>query len=263
MDISSTSSEDNLTRDKRHERRRIKSAPSAKRIQDDFVKNLSDIRLETPTSAISTMPKVFQKSTSALPAGAQAAPTLPVGAQAAATPATAQEFATPAPPQAPATSAAGLPPQPQPVPGTSQTPSVNPYTKPPPTTLEETMARFQLAALEFSKVESNIHNMGNILQYWTPTLCAEIQSYRQCIVEVLRDVKYLAKFARERFNFANLERTLESKIKDMCIIYEICDNYLSRKPVQLQSTQIPQQQSPVPSRLLLPTKHHRNCKNPW
>ena len=142
------------------------------------------------------MPKVSQKSTSALPAGAQTA----------ATSATTQEAATPAPQQAPAPSAAGLPPQPQPVPGTSQTPSVNPYTKPPPTTLDETMARFQLAALEFSKVESNIHNMGNILQYWTPTLCAEIQSYRQCIVEVLRDVKYLAKFARERFNFADLER---------------------------------------------------------
>ena len=176
MNISSTSSEDDLTRDNRHERQSIKSAPSAKQIQDDFVKHLSDIKLETPTSAISTMPKVSQKSTSALPAGAQAA----------ATPATMQDSATPAPQQAPATSAAGLPPQlqPQPVPGTSQTPSINPYTKPPPSTLEETKARFQLEALEFSKVELNIHNMGNILQYWTPTLCAEIQLYRQCIVEV-------------------------------------------------------------------------------
>ena len=104
-----------------------------------------------------------------------------------------------------------------------------------------------MAALEFSKVELNIHNMGNILQYWTPTLCAEIQSYSKCIVEVRRDVKYLAKFARERFNFDDLERTIEPKIKDMRIIYKICDDYLARKPVQLQSAQIPQQRSPVPS----------------
>ena len=105
-----------------------------------------------------------------------------------------------------------------------------------------------MAAVEFTKVEINIHNMGNILSYWTPTLCAEIQSYRQAIIETLRDVKYLAKYAREKINFDELEVTLESKIKDMRIIYKICDNYLARKPVQLQSTQTQQQRSPVPSR---------------
>ena len=120
-----------------------------------------------------------------------------------------------------------------------------PYDKPPPLTLEETKARFQMAALEFTKVEHNIHNMGNILSFWTPTLCSEMETHRQVLINSLRDVKYLAKYARERFNFEELEVTLETKIKDMRIIYEIIDHYLARKPVQLPFTQT---RSPVPSR---------------
>ena len=236
MDISSTSSEDDLTRDKRHERRRIKSALSAKQIQEDFVKNLSDIKLETPTSATSTMPKASQKQATAPP----------VGTQDAATPATLQASATPA---------AGI--MPQPVPGTSNNaPFINPYDKPPPLTLEETKARFQVAALAFTKVEHNIQNMGNLLSFWTSTLCTEMETHRQVLISSLRDVKYLAKLAREQFNFDELEVTLDTKIKDMRIIYEIIDNYLARKPVQLPFTQTQQQQSPVPSRLapILPPK---------
>ena len=89
--------------------------------------------------------------------------------------------------------------------------------------------------------------MGNLLSFWTPTLCTEMERHRQVLISNLRDVKYLAKFAREQFNFDELEVTLDTKIKDMRIIYEIIDNYLYHKPVQIQFTQT-QQQSHVPSR---------------
>ena len=167
--------------------------------------------------------------------------------QATATPAGTQEAATPATLQASATPAATN--TPQPIPGTSHNaPSVNPYDKPPPLTLEETKARFQMAAVEFTKVEHNIHSMGNILSFWTPTLCSEMETHRQVLISSLRDVKYLAKYARERFNFEDIEVTLDTKIKDMRIIYEIIGNYLACKPVQLPFTQTQQQQSRVPSR---------------
>ena len=106
MDISSASSEDNLNRDKWHERRRIarlssiKSAPSARRSQEDFIKTLSDIKLETPSSEISKMPKTIPQK--------QATATL-AGTQDAATPATLQASATPVATESP-----------QPIPGTSR-----------------------------------------------------------------------------------------------------------------------------------------------
>ena len=101
MDISSASSEDNLIRDKWHERRRIarlssiKSAPSARRIHEDFIKNLSDIKLESLSSEISKMPKTIPQK--------QATATL-AGTQDAATPATLQASATQAATESPGTS---------------------------------------------------------------------------------------------------------------------------------------------------------------
>ena len=86
-------------RDKWHERQHIMSAPSARRIQEDFVKNPSDIKFETPSSEISKMPKMIPQK------------------QATATPAGTQDAATPATVQATATSAATK--TPQPIPGVS------------------------------------------------------------------------------------------------------------------------------------------------
>ena len=95
MDIRSASSEDNLIQDRRHERRRIKSAPSARRIHEDFIKNLSDIKLESLSSEISKMPKTIPQK--------QATATL-AGTQDAATPATLQASATQAATESPGTS---------------------------------------------------------------------------------------------------------------------------------------------------------------
>ena len=105
------------------------------------------------------MPKTIpQKQATAIPAGTQATATL-AGTQDAATRATLQAYAAPAATDTP-----------QPIPGTSRDAAfANPYKKPPPTTLEETKARFQMAALSFTKVESNIYDMGNLLTFWTPT----------------------------------------------------------------------------------------------
>ena len=181
-----------------------------------------------PSSEISMMPKTIpHKQATATPAGTQDA----------ATPATLQASATPAATESP-----------QPIPGTSRNAAFpNPYEKPPPTTLEETKARFQIAALSFTKVESNIHGMGNLLTFWTPTLSSETEMHRQVLISSLRDVKCLAKFARDHFNFDELEVSLETKIKDMRIIYEIVENYISRKPAQTSTPQT-QQQPPAPSR---------------
>ena len=82
--------------------------------------------------------------------------------QATATPAGTQDAATPATLQASATLATTE--SPQLVPGTSRDAAFpNPYKKGPPNTLEETKARFQMAALSFTKVESNVKGMGNLL----------------------------------------------------------------------------------------------------
>ena len=114
--------------------------------------------------------------------------------QATATQAGTQDAATPATLQASATPAATD--TPQPIPGTSRDAAfVNPYKLPPPTTMEETKARFQMAALSFTKVESNIYNMGNLLTFWTPTLCSEMERHKQVLLSSLRDLKYLSNFA--------------------------------------------------------------------
>ena len=128
MDISSTSFEDDLSQDTRHKRRCIKSAPSATRIQEDFVKHLSDIKLETSFREISTMPKMIpQKQAAATPAGTQDAATL----------ATAQATATPASTETP-----------QSFPGTSRDAAFpTPHDPGQPSTLEKTKARFQMAAM--------------------------------------------------------------------------------------------------------------------
>ena len=60
------------------------------------------------------------------------------------------------------------------------------------------------------------------------------------------EMKYLAKFAQDHFNYDELEVTLETRNKDMCIIYEIIENYLSRKPAQISTPQT--QQPPAHSR---------------
>ena len=73
-----------------------------------------------------------------------------------------------------------------------------------------------------------------------------MEVHRQVLISSLRDVKYLAKFARDHFNYDELEVTLETKIKDMRIIYEIIENYLSCKPAQTSTPQT--QQPPAPSK---------------
>ena len=107
-----------------------------------------------------------------------------------------------------------------------------------------------MAALSFTKVESNVMGMGNLLTFWTPTLSSGKEMHRQVLISSLRDVKYLAKFARDYFNYDELEVTLETKIKDMRTIYEIIENYLSCKPAQ---TSTPQTQQPPAHSRLAPT----------
>ena len=147
MDISSTSSEDDLSRDTRHERRRIKSAPSSRRIQEDFVKHLSYIKLETPPSEIPTMSKTLPpKQANANPAATLAT------TQDAATPATAQATATPA-------TIDTL----QPIPETSRDAAFpTSYDPGQPSTLEDTKARFQMAAMSFSKTETYVLGLGSL-----------------------------------------------------------------------------------------------------
>ena len=106
--------------------------------------------------------------------------------------------------------------------------------------MEETKARFQMAALSFTKFESNIYGMGNLLTFWTPTLVSEMGRHKQVLLSSLRDVKYLAKFARDHFNSDELEVVVEAKIKDMRIIYEIIDNYISSKTTQNSTPQTQQ-----------------------
>ena len=81
-----------------------------------------------------------------------------------------------------------------------------------------------------------------------------MEVHKQVIISCLRDVYFLSRFARVNFNYDELEVTLDTKIKDMCIIYEIVDNYLSSKPAQTLPPQI--QQHPAPSRPA-PTLPHR------
>ena len=67
---------------------------------------------------------------------------------------------------------------------------------------------------------------------------------KQVIISCLKDVKYLARFAWVNFNYDELEVTLDQNIKDLRIIYEIVDNYLTPKPAQTLPPQTLQQPAP-------------------
>ena len=73
---------------------------------------------------------------------------------------------------------------------------------------------------------------------------------RRVIISCLRDMKFLVRLARVYFNYDELEVTLETKIKDICIIYEIVEEYLSLKPAQTfppQTQQLPAPYRPAPT----------------